>query len=525
MNSKKFVIGLMLGALLLMSAFVINAQEDNVLTIGLRDLVELDPALGAEDDTILFNHLQYDYLVEILPDNSFAPSLATDWTISDDGLTYTFNLRDDVTFHDGSAFTADDVVFSFNRLVEVGSSIVGLLGEFEVEAVDDTTVQFTLPQPNADFLFAVASRFAFILDSDAENVNQIAEEGDDPYANFNGTGPFILTDFNPGESATFVKNEDYWVPGQPLLDGVELVFFQDEQARVDALRSGSVDFIIRVPDDLLATLENADDITVVEVATNVHPVIRLRTSEGSLGEDVRVRQAFKHATDRELLNLDVLDGKGIVANNDPIGPVYGPLYTPQDTLEYDPQMACDLLAEVEADGADNGYIEMVDGQPRLEVDFNVIDFLTYPVLAEFVQQQWEDGCIYVNLSVLPGSVYYGEGDNNWFNSQLGLTNWGTRATPQEYLSVAYTTGAAFNESEWSNERLDELAAEAAVTTNIAERAELYDQIAQIFAEEGPIIIPYFVPISVAYNDAVQGIDVHPFPGRTDLRAVSFADGS
>jgi peptide/nickel transport system substrate-binding protein len=511
-------------------------EEGQVLRVGLRQLTTIDPALGANDPEVMFNRVQYDYLVEISADGDLSPSLATDWTISEDGLTYTFNLRDDVQFEDGEQFTADDVVFTFNRLVEQGSSIVSLLGQrqtgetedgsaiFEptwtVEAADDFTAVFRLEEPNADFVFGVASRFSLIVQAGSENVNTIAQ-GDDPYANFNGTGPFILTEYEPDQRATFVANESYWMEGAPALDGLELVFFDNDQTQLDALRSGSLDFIIKVPEDLVDALNRVEGVTVASKATNTHPVIRLRTDEGSIGEDVRMRQAFKFATDRELINQDVLGGDGTVANNDPIGPTYGSLYNPQDNRGFDPERALELIAEVFADGAGNGFIEEVDGQPRIQVPFYVGDTFEYPLVAEFVQQQWAEAGIDVELNVVPEAVYYAEGDNNWLNTQLGMTAWGTRPTPQEYLSVAYTTGAPFNEARWSNDELDSLAEEASRTADIEERAELYDQISGIFFESGPILIPYFRPVVGGYVDTIEGLDMHSFPGRTDFRSVRF----
>ena len=523
------------------AAFAAGTQEEpeseteaSVLQVGLRKLTTIDPALGANDPEVMFNRLQYDYLVEILPNGELAPSLASDWSISDDGLEYTFRLREGVTFHDGSEFTADDVVFTFNRLVEVGSSIVGLLGQrqvgetdegspiFEptwtVEAADDRTAVFTLEEPNADFVYGVASRFALILNDGAEDVNTLSD-GEDRFANFNGTGPFILTGYQADERATFVANPDYWLEGAPALDGIELIFFDDDQTILDALRSGALDFIIKVPDDLLDSLNRVEGVVVTEQPTNTHPIIRLRTDEGSIGEDVRIRQAFKFATDRELLNLDALDGAGTVGNNDPIGPTYGALYNEQPNRGYDPDRAKELIAEVAADGAGNGFIVTVDGEPRVQIPFYVGNTFEYGLVAEFVQQQWADAGIDVELNVVPENVYYAEGENNWLNTQLGMTAWGTRPTPQEYLSVAYTTGAPFNESRWSNDELDRLAAEASRTSDLEERAAIYEEISGIFFEEGPIIIPYFRPVVGAYVEEVSGLVMHSFPGRTDFRSV------
>ena len=536
LKNRKLSISLLIFSilLLLLSISGVHAQDEMVLRIGLEEPINLDPASGSNDPEVLLNRNIYDYLIELLPDGSFAPSLAESWDISDDGLTYTLHLVQNASFHDGKPFTSEDVVFTFNRLVEVGSTVVGVLGQkqdgtdadgnpimkptWTVEAPDDYTVVFHLETPNADFIYGLSHRFATILPAGMEQPNKLAEDGS--LANFNGTGPFRLESFSPGEGATLVANDDYWA-GRPKLDRIDLVFIDDSTAQVNALLNNEVDFIFKIPNDLLPSLRGNDNITVTTVASNVHPVIRIRSDKGHLGEDVRVRQAFKHATDRELLNIDTLDGLGIVANNDPIGPVYGPLYTPQEGLAYDPQLSCDLLAQVAADNPDNPWITMDGDTPRLEVEFHVADAFEYPVLAEFMQQQWEEGCIYVTLSVEPSNVYYADG--GWLDVELGLTGWGTRATPQEYLSVAYTTDAIWNESHWSNPKLDELAAQAAQTSNIEERAKIYDEISKIFVEDGPIIIPFFRPVSSAYNNKVQGLVLHSFPGRTSFYNVTIGN--
>jgi peptide/nickel transport system substrate-binding protein len=533
LNNRKlsislFVIGILI---LVLSVSGIQAQDEMVLRVGLAEPINLDPASGSNDPEVLLNRHIYDYLIELLPDGSLAASLAESWDISDDGLSYTLNLVQNATFHDGKAFTAEDVVFSFNRLVAVGSSVVGVLGQkqvgtddagnaimeptWAVEATDDYTVVFTLEAANADFVYGLSHRFAAILPAGLEMPNILGEDGS--LANFNGTGPFRLESFNAGEGATLVANDNYW-GGRPTLDRVELIFIDDSTAQVNALQNGELDLIFKIPNDLLPSLQSNEDITVTTIASNVHPVIRIRSDVGHLGEDVRVRQAFKHATDRELLNIDTLNGLGIVANNDPIGPVYGPLYNPQEGLAYDPQLSCDLLAEYVAENPDNEWVSLDGDSPRLEVDFHVSDAFEYALLAEFMQQQWEEACIFVTLSIEPANIYYADG--GWLDVELGLTGWGTRATPQEYLNIAYTTDAIWNESRWSNARLDELAAQASQTTDLEERSNIYNEISQIFEEEGPVIIPFFRPVSSAYRNTVQGLVLHSFPGRTDFDSVA-----
>jgi peptide/nickel transport system substrate-binding protein len=507
--STRRILPVLLLAILALVLGTASAQS-SVLRIGLPAVVNINPATGSNDPEVLFNHLIYDYLYDVNASGELVPNLATEHTVSDDGLTYTFTLREGVTFHDGSPLTGADVVFSYNYLKEQGSPALGLLGEFEV-AADGNTVTFTLTQPNADFLYGIASNWSFILKDGNATPNTLGE-GDAAYASFNGTGPFTLTDFDPNVGATFTKNASYWQEGAPLLDSVELVFIDDQQAQIDALKSGTVDFIFKISYDRLAEL-SVDGITPLVKATNQHPVIRLRSDAGSLGEDVRVRQAFKYATDRELLNINLFDGAATVGNNDPIGPQYGAFYAPNAaTQEFDPARSCELLAEA-------GFPDGLGADEPLQ--FYIDDSFNYVQAAEFIQQDWAEGCI--NVEILPrnpGDYYAGADDvAEWLNVDLGLTGWGSRPTPQGYLLEAYVTGGIYNESKWSDPELDALVQQASVTADTTERAAIYAQIATIFAERGPIIVPFFAPIVGFTSSNVTGLDLHPFPGRTDLRTV------
>lgn len=508
MSTKRIFQWLFIG-LLALSAVVTQAQE-GVFRVGLPAVVNLNPATGSNDPEVLFNHLVYDYLYDVNASGELVPALATDYTISEDGLTYTFTLREGVTFHDGSAFTGQDVVFSYNYLKEQESPALALLGEFEI-ATEGNTVIFTLPQPNADFLYGIASNWSFILKDGSISVNTIAE-GDAPYVNFNGTGPYTLSAFAQSVSAIFDKNPSYWQDGTGSVNTIELVFIDDQQAQIDALKSGAVNFIFKVSYDRLTEL-SVDGITSHVKATNQHPIIRLRSDAGGLGENVLVRRAFKYATDRELLNINLFDGAATVGNNDPIGPQYGQFYAANAaTQEFDPARSCELLAEA-------GYPDGLGADEPLQ--FYIDDSFNYVQAAEFIQQDWAEGCI--NVEILPrnpGDYYAGADDvAEWLNVDLGLTGWGSRPTPQGYLLEAYVTGAPYNESKWSDTELDELVAQAGVTADVAARAEIYAQIATIFAERGPIIVPFFAPIVGFTSSNVTGLDLHPFPGRTDLRTV------
>jgi peptide/nickel transport system substrate-binding protein len=508
MYSHKFQAAVVLLVALLLAGIVgVASAQEGTLRVGINAPVQLDPALGSADSEIMFNRNLYDYLIEILPDGNLAPNLAANWEISVDGLTYTFILAQGVTFHDGSPFTAADVIFTFNRLKALESPALALLRDFEISAGDERTVVFTLPEPNADFLFGVGSRFAPILKDGTTSPNVLVE-GDNPYVNFNGTGPFMLTEYRPGESATFTANPNYWRAGEPRLATLQILYIEDPLAQIDAIRSGAVDVIFRVPLDQIEVIASEPGLNVIQKTTNLHPVVRLRADEGHLGEDVRIREAFKLATDRAAINDLLLNGLGTVGNNDPIGPVYGPFYHALPQPEYNPARACELIQEA-------------TGQPRLSgLTFYVVDAFNYADVGTVLQAQWAQGCIDVEVQVRPENIYYG--NNEWMEVDLGLTGWGHRVVPQDYLAQAYVSDGPFNESHWSTPELDALVAEAARTANIAARSEIYRQISEIFAAEGPIIIPFFAPVVGAAVDGVGGLNMHTFPGSTDFRTVTIA---
>jgi peptide/nickel transport system substrate-binding protein len=172
-------------------------------------------------------------------------------------------------------------------------------------------------------------------------------------------------------------------------------------------------------------------------------------------------------------------------------------------------MACQLIQEA-------GF---TDG---LNMTLFVPNAFEYPDLATLLQQQWGDtGCITVDIQVREENLYYDTSNpENYFDVELGITGWGARPVPQQYLQEAYASDAPYNETRWSDPELDDLIAQARMTTDQAARQEIYTQISQIFADRGPIIVPYFAPMIGATAANVSGIVMNPYPGLTDYREAS-----
>lgn len=473
-----------------------GVDADAVLRVAMQPIVQTDPAFVSSDPEILIVNSIYDYLVDITPENTIEPRLATEWEISDDGLTYTFQLVENASFHDGSPFTAEDVVWTFDRLrdPELDLPTATLYENISgIEATGDYEVTFTLAEPNPFFLFDLSDNHALILDAGTE----------DPSA-FNGTGPFQVLSYTPEDRLVTEANPNYFVEGEPQLSGVEFLFFNDQTAQVEALRGGQVDLVMVISTDQFISLQNEPSLEMLEVATNGFDLIRLR-ADREPGSDPRVRQALKLATDRRAIFDVVLQGYGVLGQDTPIGPLYETFYAEDlSAPERDADRARELLAEA-------GY---PDG---LDLTLHTPDTGNRPNLAVVLQDQWSTAGINLEVVVEPESVYYGE--NQWLEVDLGITGWGSRPYPQFYLEVMLLCEGQWNEAHYCNDELDDLIRRAGTTMDEQEQVQTYREIQQILIDDGPMIIPYFFSQLGAINNQFEGFEMNPFPGRSDLTGV------
>ena len=474
-----------------------DTTAKGTLRVAFQPIVQTDPALISSDAEVFVANAVYDYLVDIDAQSNPVPRLATGWSVSDDGLTYTFELAEGVSFHDGSPFTSADVVWTFDRLrdPELGFATSSLYANIvSIEAQDGQTVVFNLENPNPFFLYDLSDNHALVI-----------KNGTTDASDFNGTGPFTVVDYSPEDRIILSANPAYFAPGQPQLAGVEIVFFPDDIAMIDALRGGQIDLVMRMSTSLFESLQDESSIKTMSIPTNGFDLIRLR-SDRAPGNDPRVIQAMKLATDRQAIFALTQQGYGAVGNDSPIGPLYKSYHDPNVIPpDRDVAAAQKLLAEA-------GY---PDG---LELTLHVPDAGGRPDLAAVLQQQWAEANINVDISVEPESVYYGE--NGWLEVDLGITGWGSRPYPQFYLDVMLVSGAEWNEAHFSDIEFDELARIAGTTLDEEQRIQAYADIQQLLAERGPVIIPYYFAQFAAINEDFEGFELKAFAGRTDLRSIS-----
>ncbi len=473
-----------------------QSAPSGTLRVGWTPPISLDPALygDAPDESIGVS--VYDYLYTINQHAELVPSLAKSSTVSSDGLTVTLTLQSGVKFKDGSAFSADDVKFTIQRLQDpkIGSSAKSLFaGVTAIDVADPQTIKFTLKAPSASFLTSLADYHVAILKNGTT----------DPTKDFNGTGPFTVTAdaIDTTTGATLTANPNYW-KGAPKIAKLQFTFNKDISALVQALKGGQLDFVARVPVQLYADIQSNKALTAVDIPTNLFPNIRLR-ADRKPGSDPNVREAFRLAIDRDALNKAVYNGLAAPGYDFPVGPFYQALYSkPANFPARDVNKAKQLLSEA---GYANGLnIDLYAPTGEFNSD----------ELAQALQQQLKEANITVNLHLVDGGIYYGTGTNNWLDADLAITGWSTRPDPQTYFTLMYRSDGIWNEAHWSDPEVDKLIDQAGQETDVTKRAADFAQLQSIFVDRGPSFIPFFRPLLAGQNAKVTGIEVEPDPGLT-----------
>jgi peptide/nickel transport system substrate-binding protein len=319
-----------------------DGDEDGSLTVGfVAEPANLDftTTEGAAIPQALLVNV-YEGLVKLDQDGEIVPLLASEWEVSDDNTTYTFTLREGVTFTNGAEFTAEDVVFSIERVqtesqLEIAAQMDVVAG---VEATGDHTVVVTLERPSNDFLHTMAATRLGAM---------FSRTGTDDLANTPvGTGPYEVSQWRRGDAITLTTREGYWGE-EPRFGEVTLRYFSDPTAMNNALLSGGIDVIssVQAPE----TLEqfSGGDYQVVEGTTNGEVVMAFNNGRPPL-DDVRVRQAIRHAIDHQALLDTAWAGYGELIGSmvPPTDPWHEDL---TGTFPHDPARAQELLAEAGAE--------------------------------------------------------------------------------------------------------------------------------------------------------------------------------
>lgn len=481
-----------------MDADLSNATPGGTLRFGRStDSDNLDPVTNDGNVNIWYFMSIYDQLVRVAPDGiSLVPGLAESWEMSEDGLTYTFHLRPNVVFSDGTPLTSADVLYSWVRAANDPEqhwtfTLTALKrdADGQVEGIttpDDTTVVVELAQPWSPFLSDVAMfNMSVISQAFAEgNEERLTQE-------CMGTGPFALGEWKKGESLSLVKNASYWEEERPLLDGVVVSVVPDDNARILQLQGGELDAMMDVPSSRVPELQMDPNLKVYQFPSTLTQYITMNTRNAPL-DDVHARRALQYATDRQTLIDVVLFGVGLPATSFmPKGALYwNDALTP---YSYDVAMAQEELAQSATPEGFPLELKIRGGSPDEET------------LATALKDMWSQ--IGVEVTITPTEATALNDDYNNQNFQA-MTNYWTNdiIDPDELVAYAILpeSSEAF-QTGWSNEEAQQLARDGAAEADPALREEMYHRIQEIYNEESPMLALYYKP----YLD-VTTIKVHNF---------------
>ena len=441
--------------LVLVTLGSVAAQDEKVLVVGLsEDYNGLDVQRAYEPGGSLIHKSVYDTLVTFPADSvsEVIPNLASEWAISDDGLVYTFTLRDDVVFSNGDPLTAGDVVFSFNRMKNLQDNPAFLAdGIVSVEAPDDLTVVLTLSQPDPAILaklvfdaFSVVN--AEVVQAAGGTDAADAAETDTAELWFNdnsaGTGPYMLDSYEPGVQTILVRNPNYWADA-PYFDRIIIQNMPEAATQKLALEAGDIDIAMDVTADQVPSLESNDAITVFSTQSDTL-IFLLMNEDPEVGGDVSnatVQLAIRYALDYDGLKLLGGLGTGTPAAMVPIG--FGGALDPSDGLTRDVDQARALLA-------DAGYPDGFSVDLRYP-DFNYIG-TQFSLVAQKVQADLAEAGITVNL--VPEELQVSLDAYRAGQHGFGLWLW----NPDYYDTLDYVEflpgGVVGNRSNWTDANAD-----------------------------------------------------------------------
>ncbi len=446
----------------------------------------LDPATS----TIYTGAQVYDNifskLIDIDTDGSFVGVLATDWN-ADDDTTWTFNLVDNATFHNGETFTADDVKYTFERILDpkTASSYSPLYDTIKsVEVASPTQAVFHLKTPFGPFLSNLANN--------GEIVNQKAVEAADPARNPVGTGPFKFVEWVQGDHITLEKFDGYFKEGKPYLDGIDFKFLLVDQGRIDGLSAGELNWVDAVPLQSLSTLSTDPSYTYVTSATaGIPDYLALNTAQAPF-DDKLVRQAVYWALDRTQIRDVAYSGAGEVGIEEvPTGSTW---YDGTPPVTPDLDKARGLLQQA---GLGNGLTVEYLGLPQ------------YPELlktGQVVREQLKQVGITMNIKQVDVSIWFDAFVKG--NYQITSAYQERTIDPDNFYALVIRSGGAINTTAYSNPQVDDLIDQARVETDDAARKQLYQQIRQIVYDDSPIIYAHYETINYLMNPNVTGSTVN-----------------
>lgn len=446
----------------------------------------LDPAKGALSTDYVRHFMFYNGLTRF--DNHLVPQLELAERIDNrDATVWTITLRKDITFHNGKALGAADVVFSLTRHKDAatGSKVMPLMAQFaEIKATGPLEVQITLSAPNAELPSILAVSHLLIV-----------PEGTTDFSQGIGTGPFKVKEFKPGVRSISARNPNYWKPGLPYLDEIEFIAIADEPSRVNALLSGDVHMINEVNPRSTQRIATSAGHRVVDAPSGNYTDLIIRQDQMP-GQNADFTQAMKYLLDREQVKSAVFRGYAVVGNDQPVAP--GSRYHNADLPQrvYDPEKAKFLLKKA--------------GMEKITMPLVCSPAATGSAdIAVLLQQSAKAVGLTLNVNRVPSDGYW---SNHWMKHPLSFGNINPRPNADVIFSQFFQSTAPWNESGWKNEQFDQLLMLARGENDDAKRATMYADMQTLVSDNCGIGIPVFISNIDGVDKRIQGYQSNPLGG-------------
>ena len=481
---------------------------DNTLVFGTTEQPStIDPADVYEKlaSDILFNTTNR--LVEFSAEtNEIGPGLAESYDISEDGLTYTFNLRQGVVFQDGSEMTSEDVVWSLNRSLNIahpdGASF--LIGSItSIEAPDDYTVVITISEPNSTFLARLNYTVATVLPSDSDvytapDAKLEAPSDDDAGAEtlleeaesyivsdqIVGTGPYQMTDYQPGVSMTLERFEDYWGEA-PAIDTVRIVFYESTTQMRNALAAGEIDMAVNDLDPTeTSSLEGEEGIEILTDAGGRTSYMVVDVTQPPF-DDPAVRRAVAATIDRQRIVDEAFEGQA------------SPLFS---MIPENFDVSADHISDIEVELTTDSPIEF-------ELWYPADRYTNQAEVAEIISRSLnESGLFNVTTNTSEWATEYSTHLNDGAYPIYLLGWYPDYLDPDDYIEPFYHSEKTFI-GFYGSEEMDQLITdEQLLEAGTPERAEVFDSIQQLAADDMPFIPLYSEGQEAYFNERVQGVE-------------------
>ncbi len=464
-----------------------------------------NPAIGWYNYSL--RNLTFDTLVEWGTLDEFVPGLAESWSVSDDGLVWTYKIREGLTFHDGTPCTAEEIAWSINWVIdnEIETLSSYVVNFSEVTAIDPTTLQITLSNPvgNMDYLLV----FLWIVPPSVWEGKTLAEIGEfEDIAASTGTGPYKLTEWSEGEYLILEANENYW-KGKPAIDRMVWHEYANQDALVQALTAGEIDMIVgdAVPFTAVQTLQETEGIEVpIMPSLSFDELIINSFAEGTQPaslKDPQVRTAMEYAVDRQqIINVAYLGyGEPLIS---PVPKPMGDWYNSDlQAIQFDPTEGSRILEEA-------GYLDSNGDGIREDADGNALSYRFYGTEGAQnarIMEIISDGLSQIGIEATPVMMDEDSIIALYPAFDFDLLYWGWGVDPDPDFSMMIftceqTQEFGWNDSGYCNPQFDELYAQQGITVDQDARRDVIWQMQEILYTDKPYIVLVNYSVIQAYNN-------------------------